>query len=120
MRELIGSFLKVLVYVAIALVLINDVGRYIAGGFEANRRAGEIAEATLVAYQQTENAVHAERIARQNAEADGLLLYSIHVDKSAASVEVIAPVRSTVLLARLPFLSGYHQVHGSATRKAGP
>lgn len=115
MKDFFGSFLKIVIIIVIAIVLVNDAGNYILAKYNSDEKAKKVAEEALAMYQKTRSLSTSKLAAIRVAQEIGVELKSLEYNPTPPTMKVIVivPVKRTILLSRIEQLKKYTKVEVS-------
>lgn len=112
MKDFLGSLLKIIIIIVIAIVLVNDVGNYLLAKYNSGDKAKEVAQEALNIYQKSRSLSTAKLAAIRKAQEIGVEFKSLEYKPVPPTMEVtiVVPVKRTLLLSRVEQLKKYTKV----------
>lgn len=111
------SLFKVVVTVAIAGIILNDVGQVVMTRWQTGEKANGVAQVAYETYARYKSVAVAENEARKAAVARNLELESIQVSEKEAVVQVKATTVNTLWAHYIKQLAPYLSTRVQATYK---
>jgi len=112
LKDFLGSLLKIIIIIVIAIVLVNDVGNYLLAKYNSGDKAKVVAQEALNIYQKSRSLSTAKLAAIRKAQEIGVEFKSLEYKPVPPTMEVtiVVPVKRTLLLSRVEQLKKYTKV----------